>query len=26
MFIAAWQKLPLSLANWIGPHVVKNLG
>jgi len=26
MFIAAWQRLPLTLANVIGPHVVKNLG
>jgi len=26
MFIAAWQRLPLALANAIGPHVVKNLG
>ncbi|HUX65302.1 FemAB family XrtA/PEP-CTERM system-associated protein [Sulfuricella sp.] len=25
-FIKAWQKLPLSLANLIGPHIVKNLG
>lgn len=26
MFIAAWQKLPLPVANLIGPYVVKNLG
>ncbi|HEX8873528.1 MAG TPA: FemAB family XrtA/PEP-CTERM system-associated protein [Nitrosospira sp.] len=26
LFIKAWQKLPLSLANLIGPHIVKNLG
>jgi FemAB-related protein (PEP-CTERM system-associated) len=26
MFIKAWQKLPLSWANLIGPHIVKNLG
>ena len=23
--VAAWQKLPLALANWLGPHVVRNL-
>lgn len=26
MFIAAWQRLPLSVANAIGPHIVKSLG
>lgn len=26
LFIAMWQRLPLALANVIGPHVVKNLG
>ncbi len=26
LFIKAWQKLPLSFANFIGPHIVKNLG
>lgn len=26
LFIAMWQRLPLPLANLIGPHVVKNLG
>lgn len=26
LFIKAWQKLPLPLANLIGPHIVKNLG
>jgi FemAB-related protein (PEP-CTERM system-associated) len=26
IFINAWQKLPLSVANLIGPHIVKNLG
>jgi FemAB-related protein (PEP-CTERM system-associated) len=25
-FIKAWQKLPLPVANLIGPHIVKNLG
>ncbi|WON72686.1 FemAB family XrtA/PEP-CTERM system-associated protein [Nitrosospira sp. Is2] len=26
MFINAWQKLPLPVANLIGPHIVRNLG
>jgi len=26
LFINAWQKLPLPVANAIGPHIVKNLG
>ncbi|SDH23659.1 FemAB family XrtA/PEP-CTERM system-associated protein [Nitrosomonas sp. Nm132] len=26
LFIKAWQKLPLSLANLIGPYIVRNLG
>lgn len=26
IFIKAWQKLPLPLANLIGPYIVKNLG
>ncbi|PTN11414.1 FemAB-related protein, PEP-CTERM system-associated [Nitrosomonas aestuarii] len=26
IFIQAWQKLPLSMANLIGPYIVKNLG
>ncbi len=26
LFIKVWQKLPLALANLIGPHIVKNLG
>jgi len=26
LFIQAWKKLPLALANAIGPHIVKNLG
>ena len=26
LFIKAWQKLPLSLANFVGPHIVRNLG
>jgi len=26
IFIKTWQKLPLTLANFLGPHIVKNLG
>lgn len=26
LFIQAWKKMPLALANLIGPHIVKNLG
>ncbi|MEW5943464.1 MAG: FemAB family XrtA/PEP-CTERM system-associated protein [Pseudomonadota bacterium] len=26
LFIKAWQRMPLGLANLIGPHIVKNLG
>jgi hypothetical protein len=26
LLIKLWQRLPLSLANLIGPHVVKSLG
>ncbi|SFO15991.1 FemAB family XrtA/PEP-CTERM system-associated protein [Nitrosospira briensis] len=26
LFIKAWRKLPLSLANLVGPHIVRNLG
>lgn len=26
MLIKAWQKLPLRIANLVGPHIVKNLG
>lgn len=25
-FIQAWRKLPLPIANFIGPHIVRNLG
>jgi len=25
MLIALWRRLPLPFANWLGPHVVKNL-
>lgn len=24
--IAAWRRLPIGLANWLGPHIVRNLG
>lgn len=26
LFIAMWQRLPVSVANAIGPHIVRNLG
>ena len=26
LFIEAWRKLPIGLANWLGPHIVRNLG
>lgn len=26
LLIAAWQRLPVGLANWLGPFVVRNLG
>jgi FemAB-related protein (PEP-CTERM system-associated) len=26
MFIAGWKRLPLGVANLLGPHIVKNLG
>jgi hypothetical protein len=26
MPIAAWKRLPRFLANWLGPHIVRNLG
>jgi FemAB-related protein (PEP-CTERM system-associated) len=26
MFIKLWQRLPLGVANFLGPHIVKNLG
>lgn len=26
LFIALWRKLPLSVANTLGPHIVRNLG
>jgi len=26
LFIQLWKKMPLPVANWLGPHIVKNLG
>jgi hypothetical protein len=26
LFIQAWRRLPLPVANFLGPHIVKNLG
>ncbi len=26
LFIEAWRRLPLGFANWLGPHIVRNLG
>ena len=26
LFIAAWKRLPLPLATWLGPHIVRGLG
>jgi FemAB-related protein (PEP-CTERM system-associated) len=26
LMIAAWQRMPIGLANWLGPHIVRNLG
>jgi len=26
LFIEAWRRMPLGLANLIGPHIVRNLG
>ena len=26
LFIKAWQRMPLSLANFLGPYIVRNLG
>lgn len=26
LFIKAWRRLPMPVANFIGPHIVKNLG
>lgn len=26
LFIAAWRRLPVGVANWLGPFIVRNLG
>jgi len=26
IFIKLWRKLPLTMTQWLGPHIVKNLG
>ena len=26
MFIKAWRKMPLGMTQWLGPHIVRNLG
>jgi FemAB-related protein (PEP-CTERM system-associated) len=26
LMIAAWQRMPIGLANWLGPFIVRNLG
>ncbi len=26
MFIKLWRKLPLGMTQWLGPHIVRNLG
>lgn len=26
LLIEAWRRMPIGLANWLGPHVVRNLG
>ena len=26
LFIEAWRRLPLPVANFLGPHIVRNLG
>jgi hypothetical protein len=26
LFIAMWKRLPVPIANVIGPHIVKNIG
>lgn len=26
LFIAAWRRLPIGVANFLGPHIVRNLG
>ena len=26
LLIAAWKRMPIGLANWLGPKIVRNLG
>jgi FemAB-related protein (PEP-CTERM system-associated) len=26
LLIKTWRRMPLSWANWLGPHIVRNLG
>lgn len=26
LFIEGWRRMPIALANWLGPHIVRNLG
>ena len=26
LLIALWRRMPIGLANWLGPHIVRNLG
>jgi FemAB-related protein (PEP-CTERM system-associated) len=26
LMIATWRRLPIGVANWLGPHIVRNLG
>jgi len=26
LFIEGWRRLPIGVANWLGPHIVRNLG
>ncbi|MBK7417560.1 MAG: FemAB family PEP-CTERM system-associated protein [Dechloromonas sp.] len=26
LLIEAWRRMPIGLANWLGPHIVRNLG
>ena len=26
LMIAAWRRLPIGVANWLGPHIVRHLG
>jgi FemAB-related protein (PEP-CTERM system-associated) len=26
LLIEAWRRLPIGVANWLGPHIVRNLG